>query len=63
MVVIMKYDMADNGRYNADRRRKKPRGKNKAHSTFTKEEYLDYHETNSRNMCHIFHSMARHNIK
>jgi hypothetical protein len=63
MVVIIKYDMADNGRYNADRRRKQPREKKKTHRTIAEEEYSDYHETNSRNMCHIFHSIARHNLK
>jgi hypothetical protein len=60
MVVIMKYDMADNGKNNPGRRRKKTREKNNTHSTFGKQEYSDYHETTSRNFCHIYHSMARH---
>jgi hypothetical protein len=63
MIVIMKYDMADSGRYNPDRRRKKPREKIKTPSTFAKEEYSDYHETTSRNICHIFHRMPKHNMK
>jgi hypothetical protein len=54
MVVIMEYDMADNGRDNPDRgTKKKNREKNNTHSTFAKGEPSGYHETNSRNICHI----------
>jgi hypothetical protein len=63
IVVIMEYDMADNGRHNPDRERKKPREKNKTHSTFAREEGSGYHETTSRNICHIFHIMPRHNME
>jgi hypothetical protein len=45
MVVIMKHDMADNGRYNPDRRRKKPREKKKSiQTTMTHVSHLPQHD-------------------
>jgi hypothetical protein len=40
---------------------KKRKEKDYAQSTFWREEHSDYHETTSRNIRHIYHSMPRHN--
>jgi alpha-glucosidase (family GH31 glycosyl hydrolase) len=64
MLVIMEYDMADNGRYSRNRRKKEIIMKREEQDTqeLQKEERSDYQQNTRRNICDIFHSMPRRNV-